>query len=177
VSYISYLLYVLRHRWFVFVECCQEGLLWRGLVHDASKFRPSEFFPYARFFGARQPRDKTGYYKPTDTGDAAFDRAWFWHQKRNRHHWQYWTIPTADGVVPLDIPDADLREMVCDWRGASRAQGATSTVQEWYAANGAKMVLTDATRLRLNALLDANPLESLRRGLKRNAECLNRRAR
>ena len=74
--YFKYLSYVLRHRWFVFIECCKLGIPWRGLVHDLSKFIPSEFIPYARYFYGREDtirRDKTGYYKPTDTGDKAFD--------------------------------------------------------------------------------------------------------
>jgi hypothetical protein len=88
----EYLKYVVRHRWFVMLACFQHGLIWRGLVHDLSKFLPSEWFPYARFFyepnGTKKTRrDKSGYYKPTDTGDSAFDFAWLLHQKRNRHHW------------------------------------------------------------------------------------------
>src|SRR5664280_1736204 len=98
--YDKYLWYVVCHRWFVFIECCKLGIPWQGIVHDLSKFRPSEFFPYARHFhgvGAKEWRDKTGYYKPTDTGDSAFDFAWFLHQKRNAHHWQYWIFPSDPG--------------------------------------------------------------------------------
>lgn len=50
-------------------------------MHDISKFRPSEFIPYAKFFynsdgSKRQIRDKTGYYRSDDTGDSKFDFAW-----------------------------------------------------------------------------------------------------
>lgn len=95
-KYLRNIIYVSRHKWFVFLECCKLGIPWRGLVHDISKLRPSEFFPYADFFAVQQPRDKTGYYKPTDTGNAAFDFAWFLHQKRNAHHWQYWILPDCN---------------------------------------------------------------------------------
>lgn len=92
--YIIYLWYIMRHKWFVLCACISHGIPLRGLMHDFSKLRPSEFIPYARYFynpdGSKREhkRDKTGYYKPTDTGDANFDFAWFLHQKRNRHHWQ-----------------------------------------------------------------------------------------
>lgn len=92
-KYIAYLKYIIRHKWFVFIECCRMGIPLRGAIHDMSKFLPSEFFPYARHFYGKKVRDKTGYYKPTDTGDPAFDHAWFLHQKRNAHHWQYWIFP------------------------------------------------------------------------------------
>src|SRR5258708_40255385 len=89
VKHCRYLMYVLRHKWYVFVYGSQLGIPFLALLHDNSKFLPSEWFPYAEFFYGRKPaqwgspRDKTGYYKPTDTGNAAFDFAWLLHQKRN----------------------------------------------------------------------------------------------
>ena len=35
---------VTRHRWVVFKLCCKAGIPWRGLVHDLSKFSPTEFW-------------------------------------------------------------------------------------------------------------------------------------
>ncbi len=149
--YIKYLWYVIRHKWFVFLECCKYGLYWRGLVHDWHKLLPSEFMPYARFFyapdgGPAQRRDDTGYYKPTDTGDDAFDKAWLLHQKRAPHHWQWWVLPEDNGgekVLKMDHEYAE--EMICDWRGAGRAQGTPDTLK-WYRANKDKMRLHPATR-------------------------------
>lgn len=91
--YWRYFWYVARHKWFVFCAACRLGIPWLGLIHDLSKFLPDEFLPYAdHFYGRRigTQRDATGYYKPTDTGDPAFDFAWSLHLKRNRHHWQWW---------------------------------------------------------------------------------------
>ncbi len=149
---LSYLRYVLRHKWFVFVECWSLGIPWLGLIHDLSKFRPSEWGPYVRYFyGAdgdpkQGKRDDTGYYKPTDTGDDAFDFAWLLHQKRNRHHWQWWILPEDDGGTKLmPIPEKYLKEMLADWHGAGRAQGTPDTVQ-WYQANRGKLQLHSKSR-------------------------------
>jgi len=92
-KHIKYAKYVIRHKFFVMLECFKHGLIYRGLKHDISKFLPGEWFPYVEFFygtKAKQVRDETGYYKPTDTGNKAFDFAWLLHQKRNDHHWQWW---------------------------------------------------------------------------------------
>lgn len=144
--YLKYLSYVLRHKWFVFLECCNRGLVWRGLIHDLSKLFPSEFIPYAKFFynkdgTKKQVRDKTGYYKPHDTGDSDFDFAWFLHQKRNNHHWQYHILPKdITGVRIFPMGEESTLEMICDWKGASRAQGVSSgSVLEWYEKNKGKI--------------------------------------
>jgi len=150
-AHLAYLRYVLRHKWFVFVECIKLGIPWRGLVHDWHKFLPGEWFPYVRFFyhpdgTPKQRRDETGYYKPTDTGDAAFDYAWLLHQKRGKHHWQWWVLPEDEGGIKvLPMPDKYRREMLADWRGAGRAQGKPDT-RRWYEANKDKMQLHPETR-------------------------------
>ncbi len=151
MKHLRYLNYVLRHKWFVFVECRRRGLWWRGLIHDLSKFLPSEWGPYVDYFygstsGTQKGRGETGYYKPTDTGDAAFDFAWLLHQKRNNHHWQWWILPEDEGGVKvLEMSPTARTEIFCDWKGAGRAQGKPD-VRAWYMANGQKMQLGPQTR-------------------------------
>jgi hypothetical protein len=154
-KHLRYLWYVLRHKWFVGVECVHVGLYWRALTHDLSKFLPSEFLPYVdHFYGRRlgRQRDSTGYYKPTDTGDAAFDFAWLLHQHRNDHHWQWWA-PAADAgecdaLAVFEMSERARLEMLCDWCGASRAQGhgGWGGVVEWYDKNKGSMYLGLKTR-------------------------------
>jgi hypothetical protein len=156
MKHLRYLRYVVLHRWFVTVECFRRGLYWRGLVHDLSKFLASEWFAYAEHFHGRyacQWRDATGYYKPTTTGDEAFDLAWCFHQNRNDHHWQWWvTIEDGSGAaIPLPMSRAARLEMVCDWVGASRAQGhgglfGPAGVGAWYAKHRGKIFLHPETR-------------------------------
>jgi len=146
-----YFSYVLRHKWFVFVECCKLGIPWRGVVHDLSKFSPAEWFPYAEHFhgGNRDihhGRDKTGYYRAGDTGDDTFDFAWLHHQHYNKHHWQWWVLPLdASDRVVRPMPDVYCKEMLADWYGAGRALGKPDTVA-WYVRNRDKMLLHHETR-------------------------------
>lgn len=82
--HLAYLKYVLRHKWFVFQECRKLDVpLWIAVVHDWDKFLPDEWFPYARTF---YKSDGSKQYVES----PEFARAWALHQKRNRHHWQYW---------------------------------------------------------------------------------------
>jgi hypothetical protein len=161
--YLNYLWYVVKHKWFVMIECFKMGLIWQGIIHDNSKFFPSEFIPYARHFryGIQTGRNKTGYYKPTNTGDKAFDFAWFLHQKRNAHHWQYWTIPDdSEGLLLMLIPDKYLKEMICDWIGAGKAQGKSSPKEDkyletrnWYMTNKDKIQINTQSRIEIERII------------------------
>ena len=140
---LRYLRYLIRHKFFVGVECFKMGLYWQGITHDWHKFLPSEFFPYVSQFGGgiQTGRDKTGYYKPTDTGKPAFEIAWLKHQKRCWHHWQSWCVPVeGGGVKAYPIPGKYRLEMICDWKGAGRAQGKPDVVG-WWETNKVKMTM------------------------------------
>jgi len=145
-AHLQYLSYVLRHKWFVLVECWKMGIFWRGLVHDLSKFTPAEWFPYVRYFyGDGGTRESKGDYNVDDTPQD-FEMAWNHHQKANDHHWQYWVRFGDDGTVKvLPMPPKARAEMLCDWRGAGRALGKPDTLA-WYSANLSKMILYPETR-------------------------------
>lgn len=164
-KHLSYLSYVLGHKWHVFIECCKLGVPWLGIIHDWSKFLPSEWFPYVNwFYGKRTTICAASELVRGDVvvvaGDEvvimncvkdyetymvdclplaaklAFDTALFHHQKRNKHHWHYWifTMYDSSDSVALEMPMKYTREMLADWRGASRAQGfnGTTDLRDWY---------------------------------------------
>ena len=134
--YAKYLSMVLRHKWFVFIECCKRGIPLRGLLHDMSKFLPTEFVPYARYFYSGDP----------ERYQQDFDMAWLRHQKRNPHHWQWWLLPMDDGGMQAMPMSAGARlEMLCDWYGAGRAYGSNDT-PKWYSENKEKQTIHEDTR-------------------------------
>ena len=137
----QYARYVLRHKWYVFIECCRRGIPWRGLMHDISKFLPGEFMPYARYFYG--PRDLTE--QEGQGAQSAFDLAWLKHQKRNPHHWQYWALQEDNGGVKyLEMPDHYRKEMIADWIGAGQALGKPDLL-EWYRIFSVRMKLNRDT--------------------------------
>jgi hypothetical protein len=145
--HLEYFWYVVRHKWFVFIECCKLDIPWLGIVHDCSRFRPSEWFAYV----ASQPYNKNS--KPPKI-TLAFIQAWNDHQHRNRHHWEYWVHFDYHNheMILLPMPDRYRCEMLADWRGASRAK-KTSSVRDWYLANESKMKLEPSTREWIEAQL------------------------
>jgi len=151
--YTKYFKAVNRHKYFVFLECCKMAfktrtpkLIWRGITHDLSKLTPAEFFPYAKFFYGK-PHDTTKYYSPSEEGDLGFNEAWFLHQNRNSHHWQWYILLFDDGgMEALPMEPIDRMEMLCDWAGAGKAYENASCVKDWYSSNKDNMILSDETR-------------------------------
>ena len=137
--YLTYLWYIVKHKWFVFLECCKLDIPWLGIVHDMSRFRLNEFLAYS----ASSAYNKEN--KPSEIAQA-FTYAWNDHQHRNKHHWEYWVhfdYHTHE-MYCLPMPDKDCRELISDWRGAGKAQGIPNT--GWYEANRDKIKLHPDTR-------------------------------
>lgn len=160
-KHINYLKYLVRHKWFVLVAGLRTGApLWRLIIHDWSKFLPSEWFPYVDYFYGEKLSDEKvmenwrreqavlGYrMSPSnEMRKAAFDKAWLHHQHRNPHHWQHWVLREDSGeTVALWMPEHFIREMVADWAGAGRAITGKWEVAEWYSKNRHKMALSATT--------------------------------
>jgi len=154
MKHFRYLSYVVRHRWFVLVECLKLGIVWRGLMHDLSKFLPSEWFPYVETCYGKTLGD--GYATTKALREEAFDLAWLKHIHRNKHHWQYWRLREDDGGTKLiPMPPRYVKEMLADWRGAGKAQGFAE-LGPWYAKNRHKIELADETRGLLHLLMRKN---------------------
>lgn len=147
--HLAYLIYLLRHKWFVAVAGRKLKLSWwRILTHDLSKFRPSEWFPYARTF-----YDSTGRKQYNESSE--FDVAWLKHQHRNSHHWQYWLLRQDDGGFKnIEMRYMDIIEMVSDWMGAGRAITGRWEVQQWYEKNNTKMSLHQNTKMKVEKILN-----------------------
>lgn len=148
--HLMYFKYVLRHKWFVLLACKKvKCSLWRAIIHDFSKFLPSEWFPYAECF--YKPDGSKQYNETLD-----FNIAWLMHQHRNKHHHQFWVLKCDDGRLnPMPMPEKYIREMIADWIGAGMAIAGRKSLLPWYEENKAKIVLHDETRNILEQILRA----------------------
>lgn len=148
--YLLYLRKLLLHKWYVFKAGRKLRVgLWQLIVHDLSKFRPSEFIPYARFWDGGE---RIGEPK------AEYERAWGLHTLRNPHHWQHWLLIKEGGeIVPLEMPIKYVREMIADWSGAQRIYQGGWNPRAWYMARREKILLHYKTRNLVQALLNQFP--------------------
>lgn len=149
MNYLSYMKYIIRHKYFVFVaSVALKVSLIQCLFHDFSKFTPSEWFPYMNCF---YKKDGAKRYNETQE----FAKAWNSHQKRNKHHYQYWLLTWDNGKTEaLEMEECYVREMVADWFGAGKAITGKWDAKNWYHANKHKMTLHDNTALRVEELLE-----------------------
>jgi hypothetical protein len=147
--YLKYLKYIILHKYFVFIECCKLGIPFRGLVHDLSKFLPNEFIAYARFFKGVYEGDRPSWVKED------YRLAWLHHQRRNKHHWQYWVPFKGEFPGAFSMPLKYRKEMLADWKGAGKAQGHCGKYEcrDWYLDNRAKMILHPKTRYWIEMIL------------------------
>lgn len=154
---LTYLINLLRHKWYVFIEACKLGVPFLGIIHDMSKFLPDEFIPYSRY-------DFSNFGHNNKDAQNVFDLAWLKHQRRNKHHWQHWLLMNDSGIAtlrngryfkevePQPMPYKYILEMVADWRGAGRAFGNNNT-KAWYIKNKNKIILHPRTKHAVETLI------------------------
>lgn len=162
-KYVSHATTILKHKWYVAKECFSRGYFLRGIMHDISKFYPSEFTPYANWFADKElakMRNDVGTFA-MDYRDVqhqhivdfitkrkeCFQEAWLHHQRRNPHHWQYWLLHNDDGTqTTLYMPEEYAVEMFCDWIAAGIVYSGKKDVIKWYGRNKDKIILNEYTR-------------------------------
>lgn len=148
--YWKYFSKLLRHKYYVFVECCKQGKFIRGIFHDSSKFLPSEFIPMARYTYGDCKDEKE------------FEKACSLHRQRNKHHWQNWIYIFNEGHVKVyEIKEPYFTEMICDWVGAGKNQGKVSPMDDkyyqarkWYHENKDNMYIHYRTKKKIEKELD-----------------------
>jgi len=100
-KHLKYMRYIRLHRRYVREACALLGVPWRGLLHDLSKLRLSEWRPYAEYFYGEYPQSRTEAWKgnPPPKVSDAFQRANLTHIHRNQHHWAHWLLHHDDGSI------------------------------------------------------------------------------
>ncbi|GAH17846.1 unnamed protein product, partial [marine sediment metagenome] len=66
-----------------------------------------------------------------------------------------WMLQEDDGgMFCLEMTPVYVKEMLCDWKGAGKAQKSELSVKEWYENHKTKMRFHPKTRDYLEKLLD-----------------------
>ncbi len=149
-----------EHRKLVRQGCFAVGLYLQGLLHDLSKYSPTEFIPGCLYYqGYRSPnnaeRERKGYSK-----------AWLHHKGRNKHHYEYWIDYGAEavkrdngrgGMEPVRMPKKYLVEMFMDRVAASKTYNKENFTEEfplqYFERSRRRILMHPKTKAELYALL------------------------
>lgn len=104
---------ITHHRHLVMKKCFKCGLYKQGLLHDLSKYSPSELYVYKYWTGNSSPINQ-------DKKIHGFSNAWLHHKSHNKHHLEYWLDNGPDGTIAYEIPANFLAELICDRIAASQ---------------------------------------------------------
>ena len=81
---IRHFITITHHKILVMQGCFRIGLYKQGILHDMSKYSPTEFLVGCRYY--------KGYMSPNNAerADRGYSSAWLHHKGRNKHHLEYW---------------------------------------------------------------------------------------
>lgn len=112
----KHLCVITKHRHLVMKLCFKMGIYKQGLLHDLSKYSPTEFINSAKYF--------VGDHSPTISERKAkgYSDIWIHHKGRNKHHYEYWFDFSIEHqkYMPIKIPINYVKEMICDRIAASK---------------------------------------------------------
>ncbi|MEG6571354.1 DUF5662 family protein [[Clostridium] cellulosi] len=117
MKWLSHLKTINHHKRLVMRYCFRVGLYKQGLLHDMSKYSPTEFFVGAKYYqGNQSPNNIERKVK-------GYSSAWLHHKGRNKHHLEYWIDYAVDGdrqLTGMEMPVKYVVEMFCDRVAASK---------------------------------------------------------
>ncbi len=143
------------HKYLVMKGCFKVGLYKQGLLHDLSKYSPSEFLVGVKYYqGDRSPNN-------AEREAIGYSSAWLHHKGRNRHHYEYWidysTKEIKGGMAPAPMPEKYIVEMLMDriaackvYNGANYTDAAPLT---YYSKGRENAPIHPKTRELLESLL------------------------
>ncbi len=151
---VQHFITITKHKIIVMQECFRVGLYCQGLLHDLSKYSPSEFLVGCRYYqGTRSPNN-------AEREDKGYSSAWLHHKGRNRHHYEYWIDYSLEGkhvLTGMKMPVRYVVEMFLDRVAASKVyrgeQYKDSDPLEYYMSGNAGDLMHPETRALLERLL------------------------
>lgn len=135
--------------------CFKVGLYKQGLLHDMSKYSPSEFIVGARYYqGDRSPNN-------AEREDIGYSSAWLHHKGRNKHHYEYWIDYSSKaipgGMAPAPMPNKYIVEMLMDRIAACKVYHGSSYTDkdplEYFERGKESAIMHEKTKKKLDFLL------------------------
>lgn len=145
---------ITHHKILVMKHCFGVGLYRQGLLHDMSKYMPSEFLVGCRYYqGTRSPNN-------AERESTGCSTAWLHHKGRNKHHYEYWIDYGLNepGLTGMKMPKRFVIEMFMDRIAASKIymkdRYTDASPLEYYEKGSAAQLIHKDTRRLLEELLN-----------------------
>jgi len=154
--YLEQLKSVLIHKWYVLKAGLIIGNipLWRLIIHDWSKFTPTELFGYAGNIYGSVDKDR-------------WAKSWLHHLHYNSHHPEHWILSWRGNpefynemgqdialfVTLLPMPETYTREMIADMMATGYKITGSWDISIWLNQNGPKMHLHDDTIILIDKIM------------------------
>lgn len=143
------------HKYLVMKGCFKVGLYKQGLLHDMSKYSPSEFLVGVKYYqGNRSPNN-------AEREAIGYSSAWLHHKGRNKHHYEYWidySTKAVSGIMaPAPMPKKYVVEMLMDRIAACKVYNGSRYTDkspwEYYSQGKEKAPIHPDTKKLLEKLL------------------------
>ena len=101
---------ITRHKLLVMKYCFRIGLYKQGLLHDLSKYSPTEFLVGCKYYqGTRSPNN-------AEREDIGVSTSWLHHKGRNKHHFEHWVDYSVNDGEHVIMGSADAAQ-ICGRNG------------------------------------------------------------
>ncbi len=116
LKFYEHLKTINNHKRLVMEHCFKCGLYTQGLLHDLSKYSPTEFIVGAMYWTGKESPNNVERRK------KGYTSAWLHHKGRNKHHLEYWIDYglNGEGMTGMRMPTRYVVEMFCDRVAASK---------------------------------------------------------
>lgn len=149
----KHFLTITKHRHEVIKNCFRAGIGLQGLVHDLSKYGPTEFMAGVLYYqGHRSPNEM-------ERETIGYSKAWIHHKGRNKHHYEHWTDydPVTKQIQGVEMPTRYFVEMICDRIAASKIYYGEDYTNEhplqYFLSKKGKILIHNQTEAHLEKVL------------------------
>lgn len=145
---------ITHHRNLVMLHCFKVGLYRQGLLHDLSKYSPTEFLVGAKYWSGKESPNNG------ERRDKGLSTSWLHHKGRNKHHLEYWidyAMREGDPICGMKMPVKYVVEMfidrVCACKNYQGEDYKDDSAWKYYERGKGKMMLHPETQALLEKLL------------------------
>lgn len=147
-----------HHKKLVMEGCFKIGLYRQGLLHDLSKYTPTEFLVGCKYYqGTMSPNN-------AEREEVGYSSAWLHHKGRNKHHMEYWIDygvgkqgTEHSAICGMKMPLPYVAEMYVDRISAARNYQKEAyrdaSALKYYLKGRGKYILHEDTKAMLELLL------------------------